>query len=176
VAQRGQGIAGTVARLVLTSPDPATTLKGELGIPKRAAWSAGLSLGDVRTIGRRLGGTVNDVLLVVVTGPLRRYLYERGEPLQGAEFRATIPVDMRSPAMAGELGNHVGVYLLDLPVGIADPAGPRAVGRLSPRTQRFLVNLLGIKATAVMTNVRGPEERLYLAGAPLEALLAWALG
>jgi diacylglycerol O-acyltransferase len=197
VAQRSQGIALTVAELALAPPDPATMLKGELGIPKRAAWSADLPLEDVRTIGRRLGGTVNDVLLAAVTGALRRYLYERGEPLQGAEFRATIPVDMRSPAMQGELGNHIGVYLLDLPVGIADPAarlqelkrrmdrikgspeadvtfvGLRAVGRLSPRTQRFLVNSLGIKATAVMTNVRGPEERLYLAGAPLEALLAW---
>ena len=197
VAKRSQAIAGTVAKLALAPPDPVTTLKGELGIPKRAAWSADLPLDEVRTIGRRLGGTVNDVLLAAVTGALRRYLYERGEPLQGAEFRATIPVDMRSPAMEGELGNHVGVYLLDLPVGIADPAvrlqelkrrmdriksspeaavtfvGLRAVGRLSPRTQRYLVNLLGIKATAVMTNVRGPEAQLYLAGAPLEALLAW---
>jgi diacylglycerol O-acyltransferase len=197
VAQRGQDLAGTVAKLALAPPDPDTTLKGELGITKRAAWSADLPLEDVRTIGERLGGTVNDVLLAAVTGALRRYLHERDEPLQGAGFRATIPVDMRSPAMEGELGNHVGVYLLDLPVGIADPAarlqelkrrmdriksspeaavtfvGLRAVGRLSPRTQRFLVNSLGTKATAVMTNVRGPEARLYLAGAPLEALLAW---
>jgi WS/DGAT/MGAT family acyltransferase len=197
VARRGEGIASAVAKLALASPDPGTLLKGELGIPKRSAWSAGLPLEDVRTIGRRLGGTVNDVLLAAVTGALRRYLHDRGEPLQGAEFRATIPVDMRSPAMEGELGNHVGVYLLDLPLGIADRTarlqelkrrmdrikgspeaavtfvGLRAVGRLSPRTQRFLVNLLGIKATAVMTNVRGPEAQLYLAGAPLEALLAW---
>jgi hypothetical protein len=104
---------------------------------------------------------------------------------------------MRTPGTEDELGNQIGVYLLDLPLGIIDPVarlrelkermdrikhspeaavtsiGLKAVGQLSARTQRYLINLLGIKATSVITNVRGPEEQLYLAGAPLEALLAW---
>ena len=125
------------------------------------------------------------MLLAAITGALRRYLQERGDPLHGAEFRATIPVDMRTPSMQGELGNRIGVYLLDLPVGTADPVtrlqvlkrrmdrvketpeaevtyvGLRAIGRLSPQTQKFLTNWLGVRARAVMTNVRGSAEPLY---------------
>ncbi|MGD8902979.1 MAG: wax ester/triacylglycerol synthase family O-acyltransferase [Anaerolineae bacterium] len=196
-AEKGIEVAAAVAKLGLAGPDPATVLKGELGVTKRAAWSERISLGDVKTVGSQLGGTVNDVLLAAVTGALRRYLHERGDPLKDAEFRATIPVNMRTPGTEDELGNQIGVYLLDLPVGIVDPVarfrelkermdrikhspeasvtslGLKAVGRFSARTQRCLINLLGIKATSVITNVRGPEEQLYLAGAPLEALLAW---
>lgn len=196
-AQQSKEVAAVVTKLALAPPDPDTVLKGELDIPKRAAWSADMALEDVKTIGRRLGGTVNDVLLAAVTGALRRYLQDRDEPLPDVDFRATIPVDTRSPGTEGELGNHVGAYLLDLPVGTADPAtrlqlvkrrmdrikdspeaavtsaGLRAIGRLSPRSQRFLTHWLGVRATAIMTNVRGPAEQLYLAGAPLEVLLAW---
>ena len=196
-AEKGIEIAAAVAKLGLAEPDPVTILKGELGITKRAAWSERIPLGDVKTVGRQLGGTVNDVLLTAVTGGLRRYLHERGEPLKDAEFRATIPVNTRTPGTEDELGNQIGVYLLALPVGIVDPVvrlrelkermdrikrspeaavtsiGLKAVGQFSARTQRYLINLLGGKATSVITNVRGPEEQLYLAGAPLEALLAW---
>jgi diacylglycerol O-acyltransferase len=194
---KGIEVAAAVAKLGLAGPDPATILRGELGVTKRAAWSEGIPLEDVKTVGSQLGGTVNDVLLAAVTGALRRYLHERGDPLKDAEFRATIPVNMRTPGTEDELGNQVGVYLLDLPVAIVDPVarlrelkermdrikrspeaavtsfGLKAVGQFSARTQRYLINLLGIKATSVITNVRGPEEQLYLAGAPLEALLAW---
>ena len=195
--ERGTEIAAVVAKLGLAKPDPATAFTGELGVTKRASWSGDIPLEDVKTIGRRLGGTVNDVLLAAVTGAFRRYLHDRGKLPEGAEFRATLPVNMRRPGTEGELGNQIGIYLLDLPVGIADPVarlhelrqrmeeikcspegavtfvGLKAVGRFSPRTQRYLVNLLGTKATAVLSNVKGPEEQLYLAGAPLQALLAW---
>jgi diacylglycerol O-acyltransferase len=195
--ERCMAVSAVVARLALARPDPPTILKGELGMRKQAAWSADIPLQDVRTVGTRLGGTVNDVLLAAVTGALRRYLHDRGDSLQDAEIRATIPVNMRTPGTEAELGNRTGVYLLDLPLGIADPAerlrelklrmekmkgslegavtffGLQTVGQFSPETQRLLVNFLGARATAVMTNVKGPQERLYLAGAPLEALLAW---
>ena len=55
--QRGKSIAATVAKLALAGPDPETALKGELGVTKRAAWSAAIPLEDVKTIRRWLGGS-----------------------------------------------------------------------------------------------------------------------
>jgi len=186
-----------LARLLLLWPDPKTILKGELGVPKRAAWSAPLPLQDVKTIGVGLGGTVNDVLLTAVSGALRRYLESRGQEVDGLNFRAVVPVNLRKPGTEEELGNKFGLVFLSLPIGIADPAdrlgelkrrmdalkdsmqAPVAFGiltaiGLSPQPiEDVVVTLFGMKGTGVMTNVLGPRIPLYLAGAPLESLMFW---
>jgi hypothetical protein len=41
------------------------------------------------------------------------------------------------------------------------------------RIQDLVVNIFGTKGTAVMTNVIGPREQIYLAGSPLESLMFW---
>jgi WS/DGAT/MGAT family acyltransferase len=197
LARVGPDGATALARLVLRWPDPRTIFKGPLHVPKRAAWSDPIPLADVKKVGRRLGGTVNDVLLTAMTGSLRRYLLERDESADGLNIRAVIPVNLRPPSQEIGLGNRFGLVFLSLPVGIREPAcrlaelrrrmdslkdskeAPVAFGilnaiGLSPQTiQDIVVNIFGTKATAVMTNVMGPREQLYLAGAPLEALMFW---
>jgi WS/DGAT/MGAT family acyltransferase len=174
-----------------------TVFKGELGTLKRAAWSAELPLCDVKAISREFGGTVNDVMLTIVTGALGRYLRASHAELHGLEIRATIPVNVRNPGTEDELGNCVGTLLLDLPLCVPNPAerlaelkrrmgrikdspeavvtsiGLRLVGRLGARAQQLLVGAVGSKATLVVSNVRGPEERIYLAGAAVGEILAW---
>jgi diacylglycerol O-acyltransferase / wax synthase len=193
------GVRGTesLARLLLLWPDPATVFKGPLGAPKRAAWSDAIPLSEIKSIGRTLGGTINDVLLTAMTGSLRRYLQERGEPVDGLNFRAVVPVNLRRPGTEPELGNKFGLFFLSLPVGIAEPAqrlreltrrmdacknsleAPVAFGILSTigmspsQVEDVVVTMFGAKGTAVMTNVIGPRERLFLAGAPLEGLMFW---
>lgn len=186
-----------LARLLLLWPDPKTIFKGDLGIPKRAAWSAALPLQDVKAVGKGFGGTVNDVLLTAMTGALRRYLQGRDEEMDGLNFRAVVPVNLRTPGTEEELGNKFGLVFLSLPVGIADPEkrlqelkrrmdalkdsleAPVAFGILtaigmSPQTiQDIVVNIFGMKGTAVMTNVMGPKIPLYLAGAPLDSFMFW---
>lgn len=195
---RGRDAAADLARFLLLAPDPETVLRGELGESKRAAWSMGVPLEEVRTIRRILGGTVNDVLLAVVTGALRRYLQSHGEPVDGLTMRAVIPVNVRPPDRAAELSNYVGAVFLSLPVAISDPLcrlnelkrrmnirkdsyeAPVfgfLLGVLGPSPAKIanrLVNAYSTRATAVMTNVIGPQEQLYLAGAPLASLLPWA--
>jgi WS/DGAT/MGAT family acyltransferase len=197
LARLGAGGTTAFGRLVLRWPDPKTIFKGPLGIPKRAAWSEPIPLADVKTIGKGLGGTVNDVLLTAMTGGLRRYLQGRGERVAGLNFRAFVPVNLRPPDAELELGNKFGLVFLSLPVGIADPVerlrelkrcmdglkgsleAPvafgilNAIGMSPARIQDIVVNIFGTKGTAVMTNVIGPQERIYLAGAPLEAFMFW---
>jgi WS/DGAT/MGAT family acyltransferase len=193
------GVRGTtaLARLLLLWPDRKTIFKGPLNIPKRAAWSESIPLQDIKVIGGELGGTVNDVLLTAMSGALRRYLLARGERVDGLNFRAIVPVDLRKPGTEEELGNKFGLVFLSLPVGIADPEqrlrelrrrmdalkdtleAPVAygivstIGRLPQAMQDIVVDIFGLKGTAVMTNVIGPGEQLYLAGAPLESLMFW---
>lgn len=197
LARTGGRGSSALARLLLLWPDPKTIFKGELGVPKRAAWSAALPLQDVKAVGKGLGGTVNDVLLTAMTGALRRYLQGRDEEVDGLNFRAVVPVNLRTPGTEEELGNKFGLVFLSLPVGLADPAkrlqelkqrmdalkdsleAPVAFGILtaigmSPQTiQDIVVNIFGMKGTAVMTNVMGPRIPLYLAGAPLDSFMFW---
>jgi WS/DGAT/MGAT family acyltransferase len=186
-----------LGRFLLLQPDSNTVLRGELGPDKRAAWSAGVPLEDVKIIRQALGGTVNDILLSVVAGALRRYLQDRGEPVDRISMRVTVPVNMRPPDGPVELGNRVGAVFVPLPISIADPVcrlgeivrhmngrkesleapvfylALHALGHAPARIANTLIHAFSTRATAVMTNVKGPQQQRYLAGSPLDALLAW---
>jgi diacylglycerol O-acyltransferase len=183
--------------LALMEDDTRTSLKGKPGGSKVVAWTEPLSLGDVKAVGRALGCSVNDVLLSCVAGAIGGYLAARGEVVAAAELRAMVPVNLRPSGRPQALGNRFGLVPLLLPIGIDDPiervvavrarmnelkdsytavlalALLGAVG-LAPRAvQKQVTDLLASKATAVMTNVPGPQHRLYMAGSRLRQMLAW---
>jgi len=196
-AKLGLSGATALSRLVLMSPDPRTTFKGPLGIAKRAAWSQPLPLDDVKAIGRAVGATVNDVLLAAATGALRRYLQGRGEQVDGLEIRAAVPVNLRAPNEPPSLGNRFGLVFLGLPIGVDDPldrlfdlkermeaikGSPEALitfgilgtmGMVPAQLQDLGVSIFGAKATAVMTNVPGPRQTIYMAGTPIREIMFW---
>jgi diacylglycerol O-acyltransferase len=140
---------------------------------------------------------VNDVLLASVAGAIRSYLVERGEDVAGCELRAMVPVNLRDPKKWRELGNKFGLVPLLLPVGIESPIARvfevrKRMGELktsyqavlamallgvvglAPRTlQRQTLDFLARKATTVMTNVPGPQQPLYMAGARIRRIMAW---
>lgn len=155
--------------------------------------SVHLSLAEARETRRALGGTVNDVVLAAVAGGLRHYLAARGDAIPDRPYQALVPVSIRSDDEHGDLGNRVAAIMAPLPVDEPDPlqrlhavraamgelkehgqarataalvagtdllppAMARAVGRLVHH-QPF-INL-------VVTNVPGPQQPLYLAGARL---------
>jgi WS/DGAT/MGAT family acyltransferase len=178
-------------------PDPKTPLKGPLGTSKRAAWSEPISLPEIKAAGARYGATINDVLVAATAGALRRYLNERGEDVSELEIRVAVPVNLRPLDQAGDLGNQFGLVFLALPIGI-DDARQRlaevkrrmddlkvslqpavAMGALSligyapSVVQPLAVQFFGSKATAVLTNVPGPREQLFLAGKPLRRAMFW---
>ena len=191
------GSLSAFTRLVLRLPDPSTIFKGPLGVPKRVAWSEALAVDDVKEVGRALKGTVNDVLLSAMTGGLRRYLEAKGEKAEGLNFRAAMPVNLRSLDDMADLGNQFGLVFLSLPVGIADAverlaelrrrslalrrsAEPivvyailKLLGRVPLAVQRMVVSIFAAKTTAVMTNVPGPREVLYLAGRAIREIFFW---
>lgn len=186
-----------LARLLLLPPDPDTPLKGALGVSKRCAWSRPLDLDDVKAFGRVSGGTVNDTLLTAVSGALGRYLRRQGMPTGGLDFRAVVPVNLRPAEEELKLGNAFGLVFLSLPVGIQDPLDRlyelkrrmdqikgtpeaivafgilTAIGAATSTVEDIVVKIFGTKATAVMTNVPGPQGVRYFAGHPIRGIMFW---
>ncbi|GAA2300168.1 wax ester/triacylglycerol synthase family O-acyltransferase [Streptomyces kunmingensis] len=80
-----------------------------------------LDLDEVHRVRKSAGGTVNDVLIAIVAGAVRRWLDERGDGSEGVEPRALIPVSRRRPRTAHPQGNRLSGYLVRLPVAEADP-------------------------------------------------------
>ena len=197
VARKGIGFAGEVARLALMGSDAATRFKGPLGPRKRAAWAEPLPLDEVKVVGKALGCSINDVLLSMAAGAMRDYLQEKGDAVDGLEIRAIVPVNLRPPGEARSLGNKFGLVFLDLPVGMAHPLERlyeirrrmlalkgsyqpiialgllNAVGYGPKVLQEQVTGLLGNSASAVMTNVPGPQQPLYFAGKRIQELDFW---
>lgn len=193
----GGAIVGEVGKLALMSDDSPTRFKGKPGTSKRVAWSAPISLPEVKALGRVLDCSVNDMLLSSVAGALRSYLADKGDPVEGVEIRAMVPVNLRRPEDQGHLGNRFGLVALELPVGIENPLARLyatrdrmlalkgslqapltlsilgAVGMAPKFAQSRILDMLASKATAVMTNVPGPQQPIYLAGARLSEPLFW---
>jgi len=196
-ASVAKAVAGEISKLALMPNDSETCLKGKPGTVKRVAWSEPLPLPQVKAVGRVLGCSVNDMLLSAVAGALRGYLHSRGEVALGTEIRALVPVNLREAGSRDSLGNHFGLVALELPVGIENPLArlyaTRArmealkgsyqapvtysilglVGMVPRFVQQQVLDLLASKATAVMTNVPGPQEARYLAGSRLKQQMFW---
>jgi WS/DGAT/MGAT family acyltransferase len=119
------GVERTVETLVsATSGRPVHPLNAVTGEQRRYGM-ARTTLADHRAVRAACGGTVNDVVLAVVTGALRRWMMTRGEPLTaGASVRALVPVSVRSRRSGGgtaATGNSISAYFVELPVGEDDP-------------------------------------------------------
>jgi diacylglycerol O-acyltransferase / wax synthase len=143
-------------------PAPSSSINVPIGTRRRYRLVRA-ELDDVKEIKRRLGGTVNDVVLAVVAGGLRELLLKRGDEMPAAGLRAMVPVNLRGAAERFTLGNHVSSLFVHLPV--AEPDSGR----------RYL--LIEAEASELKTGgqAAGGAELVALAGlAPpvLHALLA----
>lgn len=191
------GMAGELAHLAALPADPATRLKQPLSGVRHVAWAPPVSLQEVKTIGKVLGCTVNDVLVSSLAGALGRYLAAQGDEVEGLSIRAAVPIDLRRGAGRVTLGNRFGLLFLDLPVGIRHPlerlyavhrhmqslkGSPQAlvvlgllfaVGSLPAAVEEPLVALFSSKASLVASNLAGPQEPLTIGGALISQLLFW---
>jgi diacylglycerol O-acyltransferase len=120
------GTTAEVVRAVLAAAPtlrPSTSsLTGPIGPHRVWSW-ARAPLGGVKQVRRALGGTVNDVVLTIVTSGFRDLLLERGEKVGPRRVvRTMVPVSVRLPEERGVYNNRVSAVFARLPVGIDDPA------------------------------------------------------
>ncbi|MFD0305587.1 wax ester/triacylglycerol synthase family O-acyltransferase [Streptomyces sp. NPDC127119] len=124
---RALDIGASVARATWDVRSSAALVSKPTGT-RRVAGVA-LELDEIHTIRKSVGGTVNDVLIAVVAGALRRWLDERGDGSEGVAPRALIPVSRRRPRTAHPQGNRLSGYLIRLPVDDPDPLARLATVR-----------------------------------------------
>jgi WS/DGAT/MGAT family acyltransferase len=170
-------------------------LNVEIG-PHRRYTVVRQELADYKEVKDALGGTVNDVVLTVVSGALARWLHSRGIRTEGLEMRALVPVSVRTKDDRGSLGNRLTVMRGPLPVYISDPVArlrfvkqamdglkesKQAVGaetlarvnNLAPPTilaQASRLNFSTRLFNLIVTNIPGPQLPLYVLGRKLEDL------
>lgn len=196
-AKHGMSIGAALTKFALLGTDSDTAFKGDLTVAQRAAWSQPLPLSTVKRIGGELDAKVNDVLLGAAAGALRHYLQAHDEPVDDVSIRALIPVNLRSLERSFELGNRFGLVFLRLPIWMEDPKARvrevkrqmdeikgsseavvalgilQAIGALPLEVEDQVVELFSSKASAVMTNVPGPREKLHMKDRCLQYVMPW---
>jgi len=174
-------------------PAPDVPLNVPIGPHRRFVWTRS-ELETFKRIKDALGGTVNDVVLTVVTGALRDWLRRRGVRTEGLELRALVPVSIRSEDEQGQLGNRIAAVRGPLPVYVEDPVrrleivreamegvkdskqalGAEVISRFNdfaPPTllaQASRINFSTRLFNLIVTNVPGPQIPLYVLGRELE--------
>jgi diacylglycerol O-acyltransferase / wax synthase len=174
-----------------------SSLNGPLSATRHFA-TVRLDLAEVKAAKTRHGGTVNDVVLALCAGGLRHLLLSRGDTLPEGNLRAQVPVNIRTEGHEHALGNELTSLFVELPVAEADPMvryrrvvehsaqlkagsqraggktivdladmGPPLAGALLARSMFGGTRMFNL----TITNVPGPQERLYAFGAPLVEIL-----
>jgi diacylglycerol O-acyltransferase len=168
---------------------PASSLNRPIG-PHRRFETVSVPLDDLKRIKNAFGGTVNDVVLTVVSGGLRRLLQGRGEQVDDLELRAMVPVSVRADHQRGSLGNMIANVWAVLPIYEPDPrerlhvisesmidlkrsdqaVGAQvltSLGEFAPPTIVAQASRVVARQRAfnlVITNVPGPQIPLYTLG------------
>lgn len=193
-ARRVRDVARGMGSLAWASlaPAPSSPLN-QLAGPHRRYRGVQTDLTDLRLIKNTFGGSINDVVVTVVTGALRKWLVSRGVRTEGLELRALVPVSVRGDAQRGEFGNKLAIMQGPLPVYVDDAldrylivrqamddlkASGQALGaeilagvqNLAPPTLLAQASRLQFSThffNLLVTNVPGPQLPLYMVGRKL---------
>ncbi len=176
------------------TPASQTPFNVAIGPHRRFDWTT-VELAALKAVRPRFGATVNDVVLSVVAGALGRFLRRRGIDVDGLDFRAMVPVNVRDATNRREVGNRVAMIVVRLPLDERDPVrrlertvesarhakrsrqalGIRSIEELSDATFTSLMTDFGwVTAKTrpynlIVTNVPGPSMAVYVAGARMTA-------
>ncbi|HEX6752404.1 MAG TPA: wax ester/triacylglycerol synthase family O-acyltransferase [Solirubrobacterales bacterium] len=189
----GIGDAGKMVGAGMSAPS--TPFNVEIGPHRRIAFVR-TELDALKAVKNEHGGTVNDVVLSVVTGAIGNYLRARGHDTEGLEMRAMVPVSVRAEEERGALGNRISAMMAPLPVWCEAPVqrlhlitetmgdlkgSGQAVGaEILTRIVDFAPTTIASQAARlqpaqrffnlVVTNVPGPQFPLFVLGREMESI------
>lgn len=187
---KGRGVLETLGSTLRRVSE--TPLNQSIGRNRRFDWMT-MDLGEVKRVRRALGGSLNDVVLTIVTGAVQRIMDRRCVDVSEMDFRVLAPVSVRSKEESGTLGNRVGAWIVPLPLAEPDRKKQLAVihattSELKESDQAVGADLLAQAAewgsstllalgarnatrllpfNMVVTNVPGPQLPLYTLGAEM---------
>ncbi|HEX3608063.1 MAG TPA: wax ester/triacylglycerol synthase family O-acyltransferase [Solirubrobacterales bacterium] len=190
---RGVGATGKMIGAGVSAP--ATPFNVEIGPHRRIAFVR-TELGVLKAVKNEHGGTVNDVVLSVVTGAIGNFLRARGHDTEDMEMRAMVPVSVRAEEERGALGNRISAMMAPLPIWCEEPVrrlhlitgtmgdlkgSGQAVGaEILTRIVDFAPTTIASQAARlqpaqrffnlVVTNVPGPQLPLFVLGRQMESI------
>jgi diacylglycerol O-acyltransferase len=170
-------------------------LNQPIGPHRRFHWVT-CDLDAIKEVKNQMGGTVNDVVLTVVSGAVRAFFERRGFAMDVMDFRVAVPVNIRADAERHFTGNRVSAWLVSLPIQERRPTrrllavqqmsrhlketnhaiGGRILTQAAEWTSTNVLTLGALLSSRVqpfnliVTNVPGPQFPLYLLGARMEAI------
>ncbi|MGH2954811.1 MAG: WS/DGAT/MGAT family O-acyltransferase [Solirubrobacterales bacterium] len=172
-ASRVMRTAESFANLAASGPTVTRTfLNEDIGRDRRVAYSS-TELDRLKAARADTGATVNDVILSVAAGALRRTFERRGEELP-EHLVALVPMSIRRPGEEHDLGNRIATLLVPLPLRESDPLARLAA--IHAETAR-LKRSEQARATALIIEATGwtpPTINRVLAGA-IARPLSWNL-
>jgi len=174
-----------------------TIYKGQLGMAKKAAFTEPLPLETFRMIAHNHGAKINDVLLALVAGAIRKHLLlHKQKAAEG--LKVIIPVNLRKENEETVLHNEFSFMSLDLPVNLSSfkkrinyiknktamlkpSAEPLLLNELvhimadfiPAAPKQLLLEQMGKHIAGVITNVPGPRHPIFLAGKKVEDIMFW---
>lgn len=188
----------TLAKLLALPFETDTRFRGPLGREKQVAFARPVPIERLKRASASEGAKLNDVLMSICAGAMRRYLEQCGDRFEGEELRAMVPVFFRGHGVSEGLGNHFGLVFAPLLPGLADPRARlretkkrmdelkgapdalvalevlTAMGHAGAVAERVGIEIFTRKASFMITNVPGPPASVHLAGERLEDLVVWA--
>jgi WS/DGAT/MGAT family acyltransferase len=196
---RAREAASQVRALVRSATDPGpSSILNQANGPTRLVAAARAPLDDFRSVRHRIGGTINDGFLTVVSLGLRSWMRSRGLDTDGLTLRAVVPVSVRDQSAGPlELGNRVANLFAPLPLHEADPMAVHRIiadamqeAKQTPHVKgidhlqktgspRVLALMQRIPArmhvfNVVVSNVMGPPEPIWFAGSKVTQILPFA--
>jgi diacylglycerol O-acyltransferase len=179
LAKAGRSAASSRDGGILGSPDvkaPRLSFNAKVTPHRRFAF-ASVDLEQVKRIKRAFGATVNDVVLAMCAGGLRRWLLEHGE-LPDQPLVAAVPISVRTQKERGTYGNKVSAMMTPLPTNESHPRLRMELVAESMKARAARVGTTLMSRTAgsgpvpfnlIISNVPGPQQPLYVAGARVVA-------
>ena len=185
------------ASQLLKGKEVSKLYKGDSGTVKKAAWTEPLPLASFKKLSKYYDAKINDIMLAVVSGAMRRHLMRHKQPVADS-VKVVMPVNIRRDGEVRSLHNEFSFITIDLPVHLA--SFEKRVGYIKQRTaalkptansllmtemihivadytplkpRQKLLELLGKSIAGVVTNVPGPQHQIYLAGGKVEDLMFW---
>jgi len=171
--------------------------KGKLSFRKKAAWSEALPLDEIKAIGKIYRVTVNDILLALITGAIRRHLLRHKQTLN-EPIRIVVPVNIRKKDEQIKVHNKIGMLSIELPVHVRQIEQRIAfihaktellkhsfepfliynlmnimADVLPTKIEDILATYLGTQITGVITNVPGPNHPIYIGGQQINDIVFW---
>ncbi len=172
----GWGAAGlAMTKKMRPGNVPRTPFNKTISARRNFAYGS-VSLTKVKKVKDEHGCTVNDVVIAICAGALRRWLVDH-DALPDKPLVAMMPVSIRTAEQAAAMGNQVSAMVAALPTNLSDPRerieavreatrkanAAELIARTMARTR--LADRVNMPFNVCISNVPGPREPLYYAGA-----------